>query len=197
MTEPSSKPKLLIVEDDDEIRTQMKWALAQDYEILMAQDRPSALELFRSARPPVVLLDLGLPPRPGTPEEGLAALGELLAVDNLAKIVIVSGQGEKTNALQAIGTGAYDFLCKPVAMEELKLLLKRCFHVAILERQYREMQQKLNGEAFDGMLGTNVRMQSVFESIRKVATTEAPVLILGESGTGKEMAARAIHTRTA
>lgn len=197
MTEPSSKPKLLIVEDDDEIRTQMKWALAQDYEILLAQDRPSALELFRSARPPVVLLDLGLPPRPGTPEEGLAALGELLAVDNLAKIVIVSGQGEKNNALQAIGTGAYDFLCKPVAMDELKLLLKRCFHVAILERQYRDIQQKLNGEAFDGMLGTNVRMQSVFESIRKVATTEAPVLILGESGTGKEMAARAIHQRSA
>ena len=197
MTEPSSKPKLLIVEDDDEIRTQMKWALTQDYEVLLAQDRPSALELFRSVRPLVVLLDLGLPPRPGTPEEGLAALGELLTVDNLAKIVIVSGQGEKTNALQAIGTGAYDFLCKPVAMDELKLLLKRCFHVAILEREYREMQQKFKGEAFDGMLGTHARMQSVFESIRKVATTEAPVLILGESGTGKEMAARAIHQRSA
>jgi two-component system, NtrC family, response regulator len=197
MTETSSKPKLLIVEDDDEIRAQMKWALAQDYEILLAHDRPSALELFRSTRPAVVLLDLGLPPRPGTPEEGLAALGELLVMDNLAKIVIVSGQGERTNALQAIGTGAYDFLCKPVAMEELTLLLKRCFHVAILERQYREMQQKVNGEAFDGMLGTNARMQSVFEAIRKVATSEASVLILGESGTGKEMAARAIHQRSA
>ena len=117
-------------------------------------------------------------------------------VDNLAKIVIVSGQGEKTNALQAIGTGAYDFLCKPVAMEELKILLKRCFHVALLERQYREMQQKVNGEAFDGMLGTHARMQTVFESIRKVATSEASVLILGESGTGKEMAARAVHQRS-
>jgi two-component system NtrC family response regulator len=197
MTEPSPKPKLLIVEDDDEIRTQMKWALTQDYEILLAPDRPTALELFRSARPPVVLLDLGLPPRPGTPEEGLAALSELLVIDNLAKIVIVSGQGEKANALQAIGAGAYDFLGKPVVMEELKLLLKRCYHVATLERQYREMQQKINGEAFDGMLGNNARMQTVFESIRKVATTEASVLILGESGTGKEMAARAIHQRSA
>ena len=197
MTAPSQKPKLLIVEDDDEIRTQMKWALTQEYEILLAADRTGAVDLFRSARPLVVLLDLGLPPRPGTPEEGLAALSELLVIDNLAKIVIVSGQGEKANALEAIGAGAYDFLGKPVATDELKLLLKRCFHVATLERQYREMQKKLNGEAFDGMLGTNTRMQSVFESIRKVATTEASVLILGESGTGKEMAARAIHQRSA
>lgn len=197
MTAPSQNPKLLIVEDDDEIRTQMKWALTQEYEILLAADRPGAVDLFRSARPMVVLLDLGLPPRPGTPEEGLATLSELLAIDNLAKIVIVSGQGEKANALEAIGSGAYDFLGKPVATDELKLLLKRCFHVATLERQYRDMQKKLSGEAFDGMLGTNARMQSVFESIRKVATTDASVLILGESGTGKEMAARAIHQRSA
>jgi two-component system NtrC family response regulator len=191
------KPKLLIVDDDEEIRTQMKWALAQDYEILQAGDRPTAAELFRSARPAVVLLDLGLPPHPGTPVEGLAALSDLLAVDSLAKIVIVSGQGEKINALQAVGAGAYDFLCKPVEMDELKLLLKRCFHVALLEREYRAAQQRLQGDSFDGMLGTNVRMQAIFESIRKVATTEAPVLILGESGTGKEMAARAIHQRSA
>jgi two-component system NtrC family response regulator len=197
MAESKLKPKLLIVEDDEEIRTQMKWALAQDYEILLAGDRATATELFCSANPPVVLLDLGLPPHPGTPEEGLAALTDLLAVDSLAKIVIVSGQGEKDNALQAVGTGAYDFLCKPVEMDELKLRLKRCFHVALLEREYRAAQTRLQGDAFDGMLGNNSRMQAVFESIRKVATTEAPVLILGESGTGKEMAARAIHQRSA
>jgi two-component system NtrC family response regulator len=143
------------------------------------------------------LLDLGLPPHPGSALEGFAALSELLALDSLAKIVIISGQGEKTNALQAVGAGAYDFLCKPVAMDEVKLLLKRCFQIANLEREYRETQQMLQGGPFDGMLGTNARMQAVFESIRKVATTEAPVLILGESGTGKEMAARAIHQRSA
>jgi two-component system, NtrC family, response regulator len=191
------KPKLLIVDDDEEIRTQMKWALAQDYEILLAGDRSTATETFRSARPAVVLLDLGLPPHPATPEEGLAALADLLAVDNLAKIVIVTGQGEKDIALQAIGTGAYDFLCKPVEMDELKLLLKRCFHIAQLEREYRQMQQRLQGDSFEGMLGTSPRMQAVFNSIRKVATTDAPVLILGESGTGKERAARAIHQRSA
>ena len=190
-------PKLLIVDDDEEIRTQMRWALAREYEILLANDRASAMEIFRSVRPAVVLLDLGLPPHPSNPEEGLAALSDLLALDRLAKIVVITGQGEKDNALGAIGAGAYDFLCKPVEMEELKLLLKRCFHVAHLEREYREMQQQLQGDAFEGMLGTSPPMQAMFNSIRKVATTDAPVLILGESGTGKEMAALAIHRKSA
>jgi two-component system NtrC family response regulator len=191
------KPKLLIVDDDEEIRTQMRWTLAPDYEILLAGDRASAMETFRSARPAVVLLDLGLPPHPNNPDEGLAALSDLLALDRLAKVVIITGQGEKGIALRAVGAGAYDFMCKPVEMEDLKLLLKRCFHVARLEREYREMQQLLQGDTFEGMLGTSPPMQAVFDSIRKVATTDAPVLILGESGTGKEMAALAIHRRSA
>jgi two-component system NtrC family response regulator len=189
-------PKLLIVDDDDEIRTQMKWALANDYEILLVENRAAAVETFRSARPSVVLLDLGLPPNPTNPDEGLAALTELLALDRAAKIIIVTGQSEKEVALRAVGAGAYDFLCKPVEMEELKLLLKRCFYIAQLEREYREVQQLLNGDTFEGMLGTSSPMQRVFESIRKVSTTDVPVLILGESGTGKEMVARAIHQRS-
>jgi two-component system NtrC family response regulator len=189
-------PKLLIVDDDDEIRTQMKWALAGDYQILVAENRPRAVEIFRAELPSVVLLDLGLPPQPANPEEGLAALSELLALNHMAKVVIVSGQGEKEVALRAIGAGAYDFLCKPVEMEELKFLLTRCFHVARLEREYQEMQQLLQGDDFEGMLGTSRAMQTVFDTIRKVGATDAPVLILGESGTGKEMAAHAIHQKS-
>jgi len=189
-------PKLLIVDDDDEIRAQMKWALAKDYEILVAGDRAGAVETFRSGRPAVVLLDLGLPPQPASPEEGLAALSELMAMDRLTKVVVITGQGEKDNAIRAIGAGAYDFLCKPVIADELKFLLKRSFHVAQLEREFRQMQQLLQGDAFEGMLGTSAAMRTVFDSIRKVATTGVPVLILGESGTGKEMTARAIHQRS-
>jgi two-component system NtrC family response regulator len=196
-TVASQKPKLLLVEDDDEIRTQMRWALASEYAVVLAGDRTTAVEQFRTNRPSVVLLDLGLPPNPGTPEEGLATLSEILAIDRMAKVVIVSGQGEKGPALRAIGAGAYDFLGKPVEMDELKLLLKRCFHLAKLEREYFQMQQTLREDSFEGLLGTGPRMQSVFDAIRKVATTDAPVLILGESGTGKEMTARAIHQRSA
>lgn len=190
------KPTLLIVDDDEEIRAQMRWALAQDYEVLLAGDRASAATQFQSAHPPVVLLDLGLPPQPAKPDVGLAALADLLALDRLAKIIIITGQGEKANALQAVGAGAFDFLCKPVDLDELKFVLKRCFHVAQLEREYRQMQQLLQGDSFEGMFGTSATMQSVFSSIRKVATTDVPVLILGESGTGKEMAAQAIHRRS-
>ena len=192
-----SKPRLLIVDDDEEIRTQMRWALASDYNVVLAGDRPAALDQFRSARPDVVLLDLGLPPHPGTPEEGLAALSEILTLDRLTKVVIVSGQGEKEPAMRAVGAGAYDFVGKPVEMDELRLLLKRCFHLAQLEREYYKLQDTLREDSFEGLVGTGARMQTVFSSIRKVATTDAPVLILGESGTGKEMTARAIHQRSA
>ena len=189
-------PNLLIVDDDEEIRTQMKWALAKDYAVALAENRAVAVELARTVQPMVVLLDLGLPPNPNSPEEGLATLSDLLSLNPLVKVVIVSGQGEKENALRAIGSGAYDFLAKPVDMEELKFLLKRCFHTARLEKEYGEMQRLIRGDSFEGVVGESAPMRSVFDSIRKVATTDAPVLILGESGTGKEMAAKAIHQRS-
>ncbi len=190
------KPRVLIVDDDEEIRTQMKWALSEDYEVSSAEDRTRALEAFTSNRPTVTLLDLGLPPNPNTPDEGLAALSAMQQIDGNAKIIIISGQGQKSNALEAVGAGAYDFLLKPVDVDELKLVLKRCVYLAELEREYREMQQAERPNVFEDMLGTSSQMQGVFSFIRKVAPASAPVLLLGESGTGKEMAALAIHRRS-
>ncbi len=191
------KPRLLMVDDDEAIRTQMKWALSEDYEVYFAQDRQEALDAFEANSPAVTLLDLGLPPRPNESDEGLAALSDILAIDSTAKVIVISGQSEKRNAIQAVGAGAYDFLCKPVDVEELKLLLRRCIYVVELEREYRELQQGQRSDVFEDMLGTSPQMQSVFAFIRKVAGTNVPVLLLGESGTGKEMAAAAIHHRSA
>jgi two-component system, NtrC family, response regulator len=188
-------PVLLLVDDDEAIRTQMKWALSADYEIISAEDRAGAVESFKKKKPAVTLLDLGLPPRPADPDEGFATLAELKAVDELAKVIVISGQGEKKNALEAVAAGAYDFLCKPVDPDELKLLLKRCIYLADLEREYRKAKEGQRAAVFEDMLGTSPQMQGVFSFIRKVATTTAPVLLLGESGTGKEMAALAIHRR--
>jgi two-component system NtrC family response regulator len=188
-------PVLLLVDDDEAIRTQMKWALSADYEIISAEDRAGAVENFKKKKPAVTLLDLGLPPRPAEPDEGLATLTELKAVDELAKVIVISGQGEKKNALEAVAAGAYDFLCKPIDPDELKLLLKRCIYLADLEREYRKAKEGQRAAVFEDMLGTSPQMQGVFSFIRKVATTTAPVLLLGESGTGKEMAALAIHRR--
>ena len=148
-----TKTRLLIVDDDEDIRTQMKWALCNDYELLTAGDRAGALAAFTADRPTVTLLDLGLPPRPNDPEEGLAVLSAVLALDPLAKVIVVSGQGDKQNALRAVGAGAYDFLCKPVDMDELGLVLQRCVYVAELEQEYRAMQHSARPDVFEDMLG--------------------------------------------
>ena len=192
-----TKSTLLIVEDDEDIRTQLKWALASEYEVTLAGDRPGAVAAFRTQQPMATLLDLGLPPFPNQPDEGMATLTSLLTLDPLAKIIIVSGQGDKQNALRAVGVGAYDFLCKPVDMDQLKLVLQRCVYVAELEQEYRSIQHRQQAEIFEDMLGESAPMQAIFSLIKKVGPTAAPVLILGESGTGKEMVARAMHRRSA
>jgi two-component system NtrC family response regulator len=190
------KHKLLIVDDDEAIRTQMKWALADEHEILLAEDRTGALATFRTEHPSLTMLDLGLPPHPNSPEEGFEILRGILAIDAQAKIVIVSGQADRANALQAIGAGAYDFFCKPPEIEELKALIRRCLRVVELERENQALQNAGRLDAFEEMLGGSPQMQAVFSFITKVAASTAPVLLLGESGTGKEMAALAIHRRS-
>lgn len=190
------KPALLIVDDDEEIRSQLRWALASEYEVSLAADRSEAVKVFRELHPPVVLLDLGLPPSPAAPTEGLATLGEILAEDRRAKVIIVSGQGERANAMQAIGMGAWDFFGKPIDTSELQAILRRAFHVARLELDFHALQQKFHEDSFEGILGNSPGMREAFRLIQRVASTDASVLILGESGTGKEMAALAIHRRS-
>ena len=187
------KEKLLIIEDDEDLRTQMKWALAEDYAVIMAEDRASALNAVKAENPAVITLDLGLPPLPAGVEEGFSTLTEIMNENHQAKIIIITGRGEKEHAMRAIGQGAYDFLFKPVELDELKIILGRAFYLSRLEREHRAYQKRLEGDSFEGMLGTSAGIQRVFSDIRKVATTDEPVLITGDSGTGKELVARAIH----
>jgi len=190
------KDKLLIVEDDAELSTQMKWGLSKEYQIFQAEDRSRALEILKKENPPVITLDLGLPPESNGVEEGFLTLERILAYDILTKVIVITGQHEKEHALAAIGSGAYDFLAKPVHLEELRVILGRAFHLFRLEQEYRELQKQVGSDVFEKMLGTSPEMLKVFETIHKVASADAPVLILGESGTGKELAARAIHSQS-
>lgn len=191
------KPKLLIIDDDEDIRRQMKWALTQEYQVLEAEDRSSALEKLDPSGPGIITLDLGLPPRSQSVEEGLGLLEEILQRNGNAKVIVITGRDERQHALDAIAKGAYDYFSKPIQIEELKVVLGRAQHVYGLEREHQELQQRLAKEGFEGLLGSSSQMEDVFAAVRRVATADAPVLIVGESGTGKEMVAYAIHQQSA
>ena len=192
-----TKPTLLIVDDDAEIRAQMKWAFTQEYHVCVAEDRPSALAMLTAEHPAVITLDLGLPPDPRGVEEGLQTLSTILQQDASAKVIVITGREEHVHAMTAIGQGAYDFLRKPIQVDELKVIIRRAFYVYQLEHEHRALQRHLGQVSYSDMLGSSPPMQTVFETIRQVAASDAPVLIVGESGTGKELVARAIHHASA
>lgn len=188
---------LLIVEDDPHLREQMRWGLESEYTVYEAEDRSTAVAVLRRERPSLVTLDLGLPPSPDDPKEGLATLDECLTVAPLAKVIVITGGSDRTTALCAIQQGAYDYLQKPVQLDLLRVILQRARYLSQIEQENRSLQEGAGGTHFHEILGTSQPMQEVFKTIRKVAGSDTPVLILGESGTGKELAARAIHRESA
>ena len=192
----TANPVLLLVDDDPEIRDQMKWALASDYQVLEASDRLAALGHVRKALPPLVLLDLGLPPDVDGASEGLAVLCETLRLHPLTKIIVVTGNSDRAKAVAAIESGAYDFIEKPVQLDVLKVVLQRALYLSGLERDNRVLKEQIGQAAFDGLVGTSPPMQEVFQLIRRVGPSDVPVLITGESGTGKELVAQAIHRQS-
>lgn len=193
-----NKEKLLVVEDDPEISRQLKWALADEYDLHMAQDVPSALKILKSKKPAVITLDLGLPPRPHESVMGMELLGQVLQLEPGTKVVVVTGDNDRENAIQAISQGAWDFYHKPIKIDELKVILSRAFHVETLERENRELQKVLEEKGrLDELIGNSPEMDKIFALIRKVADSDLSVLIVGESGTGKELIARSICNQSA
>jgi len=187
------KPTLLIVEDDPGLQKQLKWCF-DEYQVIAATDRPSALVALRRYEPAVVLQDLGLPPDPEGVSEGFATLLETLKIAPRTKVIVVTGQLDKQNAVRAVGMGAYDFYQKPVDTEVLRLLVQRAFHIHSLEEQNRALVQRQGLMPLEGVIAIAEPMVKACRTIEKVAPTNATVLLLGDSGTGKELLARAVHS---
>ena len=193
----NTRPALLLVDDDAEIRDQMKWALASDYQLEEASDRSTALAHVREAMPRLILLDLGLPPDIDGASEGLAILRETLRLNPMAKVIVITGNSDRAKAVAAIESGAYDFIEKPVQLDVLKVILQRAAYLSNLEEEHRVLQELVGQNEFSELVGDSSKMQEVFRMIRRVGPSDVPVLITGESGTGKELVARAIHSQSA
>lgn len=191
----TDRPKLLIVEDDIGLQKQLKWCF-DEHEVLIASTRTEAVTMLRRFEPPVVLQDLGLPPDAEGVAEGMQTLREILALSPQTKVIVVTGNNDRDNAVRAVSLGAYDFYQKPVDTEVLKLIVSRAFHMHALEEQNRQLKQAQSATPMEGLIATDDAMQKVLRMVEKVARTDVSVLILGESGTGKELIARAVHAQS-
>ena len=187
-------PKLLIVEDDEGLQRQLRWAY-DDYEVFTASDRAAAIDLLRAEEPPVVTLDLGLPPDPDGVSEGFATLEAILTLKPETKVIVASGHGARESALRAIASGAYDFYQKPVDIDQLGLIVRRAFQLHGIETENRRLESHVGDDR--RVLGTMItaapEMTKVARTIERVANTSVSVMLLGASGTGKELLARGLH----
>ncbi len=189
-----SKTKLLVVEDEPGLAKQLKWGLSDRYEVLIAGNRTDALSMVETEKPPLISLDLGLPPDPDGTSEGFLIMRELLDKAPDTKVVVVTGSTDKESAFRAVELGAYDYYSKPIDLQELKVILSRATRLQTLEEENRKLRDAhFSGNSFEEMIGAAQSMMRLFETAMKVARTDYSVLIQGESGTGKERLAKAIY----
>ena len=185
------KKVLLIVEDDPGLQKQLKWSFDK-YQTIIAGNRLETITALRRFMPSVVTLDLGLPPDPANASEGLQTLKEILQLAPATKVIVVTGNDERENAITSVAMGAYDFYQKPIDIDVLTLIIERAFQLDQLEKDNLKLQQNSN-EPLAGIIATSPQMQKLSYMIEKVAPTNVTTLLLGESGTGKEVLAKAIH----
>ena len=185
--------KLLVIEDDPGLQTQLKWCF-EGYDVLIAGDRETALSELDKYRPPVVTLDLGLPPDADGTSEGFQTLEEILTRAPATKVIVVTGNNDRAHALQAVGTGAYDFFYKPIDAELLGFIVNRAYRLREIEEENQRLHFSGGNSPLEGVITGSPEMLRVCRTVEKVAPADATVLVLGESGTGKEVIARAIHS---
>ena len=186
------KPKILMVEDEENILKQMRWSLEPEYEVFTASNEEDAIELFEREHPPVVTLDLSLNRLNPDDLGGLRLLEKFLSTEPATRAIVITGNSADTNAIRAVRLGACDFYTKPLRLEEIKVILQRAFHIYQLQQKVQE-GHACSADGCNGMINRSKSMKDIFRFIERVAGSDLSVLICGESGTGKEVVANAIH----
>jgi len=193
MTPAPNKPKLLIIEDDEGLCSQYRWAFPE-YSLLIAHARQPGLALAQKEQPAVAIMDLGLPPDPDGVSEGFATLEALARQNPDMKVIVATSHGDRTHALRAIGNGAYDFCEKPADIDLLQTIVARALRLRDLEDENRRLAAGTGtASPIKRIITANESMLKVCRTVEKLATANVAVLLLGESGTGKEALAHALH----
>jgi two-component system NtrC family response regulator len=192
MTDANEPKVLLVVEDDEGLQRQLKWAY-EGYQVICAGDRAAAIEAMRAHEPSVVTLDLGLPPDPDGTDEGFATLAEILRLKPDTKVIVATGHGARESATRAVSMGAYDFYKKPVDIDELGFIVARAFHLHEIEEENRRLESGAAANVLGSIITAAPEMMKVAKTIERVASADVSVMLLGASGTGKELLARAVH----
>lgn len=181
---------ILIIEDDESLRRVLEFSLEEaGYRVHTASEGKGGLEIFRNERPPLVITDIQMP--------GISGIEVLKTVKEEAPetlVIVITAFGSVEKAVEAMKLGAYDYLTKPFGRDELRLTVDKALSYYGLQEENARLRTELSDQVdFTSIVGISEAMQQVFGVVRRVAATEASVLILGESGTGKELVARAIH----
>ena len=189
------KPKILLVDDEETLLKQMRWALDADYEVFTASKEPDAVSVFTRERPAVVTVDLSLNTEIPGDLGGLRLVERFLSEEPSTRVIVVTGNDDDRNAIDAVRLGAFDYYSKPIHLEEIKVMIQRALNIHQLHQRLSRSYGQTDG-GFQGIIGQSKSMQEIFKFIRRIAPSDISVLITGESGTGKEMVANAIHQQS-
>jgi two-component system NtrC family response regulator len=188
------KERILIIEDNKNLVNQLKWALQDEYKVISSENGENISILLDEHKPHIVLLDLFLPPHDHSSQGGFEILQFLIENSFEGKVIIITGSQDIEDSLTAVDLGVYDYLSKPINIDELKIIIRRGLHLHHLEKKSLELRNRVDGEYnFEGIIGKSPQMQGIFSLVRRIGPTETTVLIQGESGTGKELIAKALH----
>ncbi len=189
------KEKILLVDDEENILRQLRWALESEYEVFTTSNEGEAVSIFENEKPPVVTLDLSLNPQNPSDLGGMRLLERMLSHEPSTRVIVVTGNNDNANALRAVRMGAFDYYSKPIRLDDIKVMMQRALHIHQLQQQIQQTYPS-SEEGFHGIIGNSKNMREIFRFVERVAVSDISVLICGESGTGKEVVAQAIHKQS-